>query len=614
MKKNYLLGLGILLATGVSAQVAKNAPQRIEKSFATTAVGNKADGNFTPKAGGDIVWENGFDDAADWVIDNNGQTGAAFGWNINATEDSWWTTQVINSTSDGNFAEVNNGNPTLTPGTQALNVIYTLTTAAPIAITTNNLTLSFLQYGARFNDAQEMYISTDGTTWSLVGDNSDQPVLSAAGGAPYANPTEKSINLATQVPASATQIWVRFSWTTGFPASATNPNVWVTYGWMIDDVKITETYADDLSLKGIVWGVDNEFEIMPYYRTPISQVRPILIGGIVENAGAADKTDAVFKANITSASFAGASAATTIDAYDVDTLFTATNFTPAASIGAYVMNGFEVETAVDDIPTNNTIAAPINFEVTQFTYARDRGTKTGTFTNQAVAYELCNQFDVFVGAEAGGVDFFVDPTTATGAVVYVNIRDISTADFDILEQSADYTILNGDKNKFISLPFSSVFNTADMTSYLVCVGTYGGVGTTDLIVGTSGVSAPQTSFLYDDADATWYFTTSTPMVRLNFNPNLLSTTNLSNEFVTVGNVFPNPTNGTATVEFALNAAAEVAVEVLDITGKVVYTNNAGTLNSGANSITVDASAFQAGVYYVNILTNGTSVTKKLIKE
>jgi hypothetical protein len=153
-----------------------------------------------------------------------------------------------------------------------------------------------------------------------------------------------------------------------------------------------------------------------------------------------------------------------------------------------------------------------------------------------------------------------------------------------------------------------------MTSYLVCVGSYGGVTPNDLIVGTSGVSAPQTSFLYDEAVPDWFYTTSTPMVRLNFNPDLLSTTNLSNEFVTVGNVFPNPTNGTATVEFALNASAEVALEVLDITGKVVYTNNAGTLNSGANSITVDASAFQAGVYYVNILTNGTSVTKKLIKE
>ena len=613
MKKNYLLGLGILLATGVSAQVAKNAPQRIEKAFTTTAVGNKADGTFTPKAGGDTVWYNNFNNAADWVIDNNGQTGAGFGWNINATEDSWWTTQVINSVSDGNFAEVNNGNPTLTPGTQALDVIYTLTTATPIAITTNNLTLSFLQYGARFNDAQEMYISTDGTTWTLVGDNSDQPVLSAAGGAPYANPTEKSINLASNVPASATQIWVRFSWTTGFPASATNPNVWITYGWMIDDVKITETYADDLSLKEIVWGVDNGFETMPYYRTPISQVQPIKIGGVVENAGSSVKTDAVFKGNITSASFAGESAASTINAYDVDTLFTTADFTPSSSIGAYVMNGFEVETALDEIPSNNAIAAPINFEVTQFTYARDRGTKTGTFNNQGDGYQLCNQFDIFVGGEVGGVDFFVDPTTTTGAVVYVNIQTIG-AEFEVVEQSDNYTILNGDKNKFISLPFSSVFNTADMTSYLVCVGSYGGVTPNDLIVGTSGVSAPQTSFLYDEAVSDWFYTTSTPMVRLNFNPDLLSTSNLSNEFVTVGNVFPNPTNGTATVEFALNASAEVALEVLDITGKVVYTNNAGTLNSGANSITVDASAFQAGVYYVNILTNGTSVTKKLIKE
>jgi hypothetical protein len=185
MKKNYLFGLAILFATGATAQVTKKFSKHIEKSFSTSAVGNKADGTITPKAGGDIVWQDDFTNPLNWTIDNAGQTAATFGWNVNSTESSWWTNQVINSTSDGNFAEVNNGNPTANPATQALNVVYTLTTAQPIAITTNALTLSFLQYGAKFNDAQEMYISTDGTTWVLVGDNSDLPTLSAAGGAPW---------------------------------------------------------------------------------------------------------------------------------------------------------------------------------------------------------------------------------------------------------------------------------------------------------------------------------------------------------------------------------------------------------------------------------------------
>ena len=37
------------------------------------------------------------------------------------------------------------------------------------------------------------------------------------------------------------QVWIRFSWTTNIPSQATNPNVWIAYGWCIDDVSLSET-------------------------------------------------------------------------------------------------------------------------------------------------------------------------------------------------------------------------------------------------------------------------------------------------------------------------------------------------------------------------------------
>jgi hypothetical protein len=55
--------------------------------------------------------------------------------------------------------------------------------------------LTFRQYGARFNDLQEIQMSTDGTTWITIGDNLDKPVLSAAGGSAYPNADTKTINL-----------------------------------------------------------------------------------------------------------------------------------------------------------------------------------------------------------------------------------------------------------------------------------------------------------------------------------------------------------------------------------------------------------------------------------
>jgi hypothetical protein len=148
---------------------------------------------------GVTLWSDDFANPATWTLDNSGQSGVEFGWNINSTNDGWWANSGIASTSGGNYAELVNGDAQA--ATQALNVVYTLTTAQPIDIAalggSNQVSLQFQQYGARFNDLQEIQISTDGTTWVTVGDNLDKTVLSAAGGSAYANPDTKIINLAT---------------------------------------------------------------------------------------------------------------------------------------------------------------------------------------------------------------------------------------------------------------------------------------------------------------------------------------------------------------------------------------------------------------------------------
>jgi len=164
-----------------------------------------------------VLWQNDFSNPATWTINNNGQTGASFGWNINSSSQGWWSTTGIsaNGTSGGNNAELVNGNPTLSPGTQVLGVTYTMTTSAPINISAlggNNLvSLQFKQFGARFKDLQEIQISTDGTNFITVGDNLDYDILSPSGGAAYPNPETKTINLSQFLPNNPTAVWIRFS-------------------------------------------------------------------------------------------------------------------------------------------------------------------------------------------------------------------------------------------------------------------------------------------------------------------------------------------------------------------------------------------------------------------
>ena len=194
MKKVYLsllfAGLGVAYT---SAQITQKALPSAEMSRTLPKPATELP---TQKALGTTFWQNSFDSPADWTIDNSGQAGGQFGWTIDATSDGWYA-NGINSTSGGNYAELSNGDPTLTTPSQALGVTYTMTTAQPIDLTTSgtNISLTFQQYGARFNDLQEIQVSTNGTSFFAVGDNMDKPVLSAAGGAAYANPDLKTINL-----------------------------------------------------------------------------------------------------------------------------------------------------------------------------------------------------------------------------------------------------------------------------------------------------------------------------------------------------------------------------------------------------------------------------------
>ena len=58
---------------------------------------------------GVTLWSDDFSNPANWTLDNSGQSGIDFGWNINSTNDGWWANSGIASTSGGNYAELVNG-------------------------------------------------------------------------------------------------------------------------------------------------------------------------------------------------------------------------------------------------------------------------------------------------------------------------------------------------------------------------------------------------------------------------------------------------------------------------------------------------------------------------
>lgn len=78
-------------------------------------------------------------------------------------------------------------------------------------------------------------------------------------------------------------------------------------------------------------------------------------------------------------------------------------------------------------------------------------------------------------------------------------------------------------------------------------------------------------------------------------------------------LFPNPTNNQVNIEFNGIGGEQASVEVMDISGRLVLSENLGTLEYGETSHTLNLENFNSGVYLVNIKsTAGTKRVAKLV--
>ena len=622
MKRIYLSIISLVLFYSVKAQVNDYDPNQSFNISDSGITSQKSQSDIKhEKALGVTIWSNDFSDPLTWDIDNSGQSAADRGWNINATADGWWAKNPSspNTTNSsfgvsGNFAELLNGNPSTS--TQALNVTYNLTTKNPIDIASlsltkgKNVSLTFSQFGARFNDAQNVSISTDGgTTWVLVGGNSDIPINSSTSSNVFKN--TKTINLAPFLTATFNSVKIRFSWTTAYPNEATNANVWVAYAWMIDDVKIITNADNDLIQNKVLFGsvgaYANEPGDMGYYKIPLTQISPIDFGGVITNNGSSAQSDIVF--NAASAPFAGVSAPSSIDAGIKDTIWIANKYLHDGTIGSKTFTFNTSSSAVDDAPANNgtTASSQIKINFTDNIYARDNGIKDGFYDNGGLKCELANVFDIFADQTLYSIDVTLDTKTADNTSIYGIVYELTQSGRVELDRSEVITVTSEMKGKNITLELSNPQLLSAGKPYYVGIGSEGGNGA-DLVVATAGKSNPQTSYIKDETD-TWFYITSTPMIRMNFQ----NATTLS-ELKTVSslNIYPNPANTSANVSFELNNETDVNIVVSDLTGKTIYSNKLGNMNSGSHNVTINTDTLSNGIYIVNFEANGTTTSQKLV--
>jgi hypothetical protein len=589
MKKIYLGLSALALSASLTAQ--HNTTPLAEKMLFSDAKipAGKVVHNQTK---GIPVWTDDFSAPGTWVLDNYGETDANKGWNINTTSQAWYTSNGfgggINSTSKANgYAEVQNGN--YNTGDQVIGAIYTMTNATAIDVATltsgaNQVSLQFEQFGALFNDSQIIEVSTDGTTWTQVGTNNNRTTF--VGNNPsaiYANPETVTYNISSAIAGDPSNVFIRFSWTSRITGNTT-PAAWTTFGWFIDDVALVTNDPNNLTQDETLFGSTGFYGIsLPYYQIPITQITDINFAGVVTNNGALDQTNAIITADVNSGTFTSTSPlAFTSVSGATDTLFAANAYVPASAVGSHTVTITTSADNVDDDNSDNDGMA--TFEVSNDIYARDNGTVDGSVYNQGESFEAGNVFDIFADQDLYAVNVKLSSSSAGAPLIFGKLYMFDATDGSriFVDQTEDYTVTSAQITAGAEIPliFNSPLPLTANNSYLLVVGSYGDAGATnDLVIAAAGTSEPQTSNLYDEPTTTWFYVESTPWVRMNFDASIGVE---ENEIAgaTLGQNFPNPTNGNTSINYTLVNNADVMIQITDLTGKVINVMNEGTKGAG----------------------------------
>jgi hypothetical protein len=585
MKKIYVCLIGLFAVGAVNAQKSATVLDSKKNPF----IQQKAPKGKFDQLKGVTIWSNDFSNAADWATDNDPAgtpPHTAGDWSI-VTDVNAAPVAALNpaghTTAANGYAIIDSDAAGATSSQNA--IIYTV---APIDLSANpQVVMTFQQTHRRYAESTYVIYSLDGgATWGEVEVNANQTVNTNT-----TNPAQVQVDLSSAIGGQAA-VHIGFKYTGQYD-----------WFWAVDDVKLMTPDDYDLAIVGAYWGSTGFWGArLPYYKIPLAQIAPIDFSGVVSNLGALTQNDVVFTAALASGAYTGTSAPGTLANGATDTLDATTQLTPPATVANHVVNLSVSSSATDAAPANNAITNAATISVNNTIYARDLGTVASGSYNQGQGFEVGNIFDMYASAELSTIDLFVNSAAVAGAEIYVKLYsiDAATGDFVFVDESAPYTLTAANLGQTISLPLSAPAILNANESYLVVAGSNGdGGASNDLVVGTAGVSEAQTSFYLDLTDNTWYYTTSTPMVRMNFSPanvEEVNTVNLS--------VYPNPASDVITVSSTLT---EGTITVTDVAGKLVKSTELNGL-----STTINTTGLNNGVYYVTVSNGSATSTEKVV--
>jgi hypothetical protein len=430
-----------------------------------------------------------------------------------------------------------------------------------------------------------------------------------------------------------TAVWVRFSWTTNYPTQATDPNVWITYGWCIDDVVIAESPANRVTMEDPVIGGfwldylnysgtgQNAIYGLDYSITPLSQLQnhPYSLEALFRNEGTASQS-VNLEYNITGTA-ASSGSSNSVMLNPGDSVFLGASFSPTLT-GSYSIDIWGVlDSAGAGITSNMTSIENRNILVTDYIYGKDLGeTNSSEYILGGLEDQnhVTTRFEMYANEDLYALRAYIGESSIVGAevkaIIYEIDSTISNADGGalLIAESDNYTITAQDRGAWVDIPFVSPVNLLNGFAY-----EFGIVGfqhpTLESYIGTSGSSIYNGEHsLFDEnglstssaGTPTWYYITTTPMVRMNFDPSS-STTSIYENNTEYLNIYPNPSSGLLNID--QNKDAIYNLSITNVLGQVTYTSIILNKNSA-----LDLSDLKKGIYLIELRDKENIFSEKLI--
>jgi len=565
------------------------------------------------------IWENNFNDPTEWTIGGPAGFSETNGFSIVSTGGTWFFTgnNIINSASGGNYARFQNGNPTANPPTTVNAGGHTLTYNNSIDLNGINAAIEFNQFGARFSEIQAVQISlNNGVSWITVGTNNEIPALTSTGGAAYPNPQKRVYNLFPFTEGQdASNVLIRFFWDGAMNGPAIS---YVSYGWFIDDVKIVEAPENDLILlNGYHGDIINDFQ---FSNIPLSQVIPISLSADVRNFGSAQQSFVVeydIKRNnqiINSGSFPSI----LLNSLEDTLIAHNTNFTPTET-GNYSVDYRVVGGSGEEATPSDNLGSS-NFVISQFVYSSVGPiTRQVSFSGAEAPFELNrlgNLFNIYNDVTLHSVNVAFGPGTSPQAAVIVQIWEVaasftevgSITIYDLVPSNIN--LANGSNYTKIILETPIQLDAgklylatieSDNPNRVVFQASTGNDDFGVLLYGPFGTGSAVGWFsgVFDFK----------PAINLDFE-NSTSIENINDELSNFS-IFPNPSADLTRIELELQGNSNVSIHVIDINGKIVMQENLGKQNDRVNYL-LNTSILSSGIYNVQVITNNTFSSKRLI--